>query len=156
MVAQAEVVFESEEVQRFIAGVSKRVDQVNQRDKAVIGLLSAIVFRDIIQHFDKQEGPDGAWRQWSPSYTRFMQSIGRSSNRILQFSGRMRMAFQPTNVKTTAEGIAWFNPAKTKTGFPYAAAHDEGGPQLPQRKFMWLSGEAMSDIESKILEFLES
>lgn len=152
----AEIVIDDAEVRKFLAGVSKRADQISKKDKAVIGLLSAIVYRDVIQHFEREEGPEGAWNGWSPSYTKFMASIGRSGNKKLQFSGRLRQAFQPTNVRTTAEGIAWFNPAKTAKGFPYAAAHDEGGGRLPQRRFMWLSGEAFSDIESQILKFLES
>lgn len=117
--------------------------------------MSAIVFRDIIQHFERQEGDGGPWKAWSPRYAKFMASIGRSNNKILQFSGRLRQSFQPTNVRTSAEGITWFNPAKTSKGFPYAAAHDEGGPTLPQRRFMWLSGGALSDIETQILKFLE-
>jgi phage gpG-like protein len=153
---QAEIVFDNAEVRKYLEGVTKRFDQVTQRDQAVIGLLSAIVFRDIMKHFDREEGPDSRWKAWSPSYQKFMTSIGRNGNKLLQFSGRLRQAFQPTNVRTSAEGIVWFNPAKTAKGFPYAAAHDEGGGRLPQRTVMWLSGEAMTDIETQILKFLES
>lgn len=156
MADQAEIVLEDERVRELLAELTGKVDKITERDKAVVGLLSAIVYRDVIRHFEREEGPDGRWKAWSASYTKFMSSIGRSNNRILQFSGRLRSAFAPTNIKTSADGITWFNNAKTSNGFPYAAAHDEGGGRLPQRQFMWLSDEALSDIEDEIIKFLES
>jgi len=153
---QAEVTLKDADVRRHLDGLTTREGQISSRDRAIVGILSAIVFRDVMRHFERQEGPEGPWRGWSPSYTRYLSSIGRRGNKILQFSGRLRNAFQPTNVKTSVEGITWFNPAKTAKGFPYAAAHDEGQGRLPMRKFMWLSGEALSDMETEVLKFLES
>ena len=152
----SEVVFDSAEVRQMIDGLVKRFDQFQKRDKVVIGILSAVVYRDIMAHFDEQRGEDDPWPQWSPRYRRFMEKIGKGGNRILQDSGRLRQSFQPTNVRPVSPGLLWFNNAKTAGGFPYAAAHDEGGKRLPKRDFMWLSREALDDIEEQIIKFIES
>ncbi len=155
MAAQTEISFDDARIRDYLDGLSKRFDQINKRDKAVVGIISAIVYRDIVQHFEREEGPDGPWQAWSPRYAKFMASIGRGGNRLLQDTGRLRQAFQPTNVRASVDGLVWFNNAQTKNGFPYAAAHDEGGQRLPRRKFMWLSGEGMAEMETQILKFLE-
>jgi len=154
MADQADIVIDDKEVRDYLAGLTKRWDQIEKRDKAVVGIISAIVFRDVIQHFQREEGPDGRWRAWSPSYAKFMATIGKSGNQILQDSGRLRNSFQPTNARATREGILWFNNAKTASGFPYAAAHNDGGGRLPQRRFMWLSDGAVGDIAEQVLNFL--
>ena len=151
----ADIVFDNAKVKRALESLVLRNKQIAERDERVIGILSAIVFRDVIEHFRRQEGPEDKWKDWSPRYSAFMASIGRSGNKLLQFSGRLRNSFQPTNVRKVSEGILWFNNAKTAKGFPYAAAHDQGGPKLPQRQFMWLSEKATNDIEEQILRFLE-
>lgn len=152
---QAEFILDSDEAQKFLKDLSGRVDAITNHDKKVIGLLSSIVYRDIIDHFSQESGSDGPWKPWSDRYAAFMASIGKSGNKILQDTGRLRQAFQPSNVRSTSDGLLWFNPAKTSSGFPYAAAHDEGGGRLPQRQFMWLSKGALSEIESQIVKFLE-
>lgn len=152
----SQVVFDDIEVRKMIEGLITRAGQVRKKDQAIIGILSSIVYRDIMQHFDQQLGEDDPWPQWSPRYRAFMEKIGKGGNRILQDSGRLRQSFQPTNVRPTEAGLLWFNNAKTAKGFPYAAAHDEGGRRLPQRQFMWLSREALDDIEEQIIKFIES
>lgn len=150
----AQIVFDDAEAQEFIGGIIDKHKKISERHEEVVALMSAIVFRDIIQHFEKEEGPDGRWKAWSQNYRKFMASVGKTNNKILQDSGRLRGSFQPSNVRKVSDGILWFNNAKTGSGFPYAHAHNEGGPRLPQRKFMWISDQAMSDIETQILRYL--
>lgn len=156
MADHAEIVLDSKEAVAWLKDLTARVDAITEHDKKVIGLLSSIVYRDIIDHFSTQSGPGGPWRGWSDSYKKFMSSIGKGGNRLLQDTGRLRNSFKPSNVRSTSEGILWFNDAKTSKGFPYAFAHDEGGPLLPQRQFMWLSDSGISAIEDQIVRFLES
>lgn len=155
MASYADIVLDNAEAKALLQDLSRRVDMITDHDKKVIGLLSAIVYRDVIDHFTQQQGADGPWKPWSSPYAKFMASIGKGGNGILMDTGRLRNAFKPTNVRSTSEGILWFNDAKTSKGFPYAFAHDEGGPRLPQRQFFWLSDGAMSDIEEAIVRFLE-
>jgi phage gpG-like protein len=146
--------FEDKEVKAFLKSMISKSGKVEKQDKQYVGLLSAIVFKDVITHFEQEKGSKGNWKKWSPTYQKHMQEIGRAGNKILQFSGRLRQNFKPTDYKTSAKGITWFNDAKTKSGFSYAAAHDSGGGKLPQRDFMWLSDKGLEQISLQTLQYL--
>lgn len=151
----AEFAFTDSEAQAFLKKLIKKTDQIKGGAKAFGALASAVVFGDIISHFEKQQGSEGAWAPWSSAYRTHMDKIGKGGNMILADTGRLRQSFTPTSYRQVNEGILWFNPAKTKSGFPYAAAHDEGGPKLPKRDFMWLSDEAKDKLEDVTLKFIE-
>lgn len=151
---QIDATFEDKEVADFLKTMDKRLKAVKGSEKKFVGLLSAIVFRDVQSHFDKEEGSDGPWGSWSVSYFDHLEKIGRQNNKILQFSGNLRQNFKPGNYKGTKDGPMWFNDAQTKEGFPYAFAHDTGGGKLPKRDFMWLSDDAVEDISKQTLQFM--
>ena len=144
--AETEIFFDSAKVRLFFERISKNIDEIKARDKVFVTSISAIVYQDVISHFQEQKGSKGKWAKWSRIYEERMQKTGRGGNMILQFSGGLRQAFRPTNWRGRRDGIEWFNPAKTKSGFPYAKAHDEGGPKLPKRDFMWISPKAFERI----------
>lgn len=142
----AELQFESQKWKEFIKKVDKKWKDIEKR-KEFAQVISAPVFADIISHFEKEQGPEGSWQEWSTVYKNHMEKIGRATNKILQFNGKLRQSFQPSNFRAQPDGVLFFNNAKVKgSNFPYAAAHDEGGPKLPQRKFMWLSATGMVKI----------
>jgi len=174
----AEIEFKSNEVQKWLKSLSKNTKQVKEKTKKYASVLAAIVYKDIIQHFDKEEGSKGKWQEWSSSYQLaiagivFFRTIGgqkrmffsedfknppkppRADGKILQDKGKLRQGFKPTSFRTGKEGITWFNDAKTKSGFPYAFAHNEGGPILPKRDFMWISDKALDEVEEQTLKFI--
>lgn len=167
----AEAIFDDQEVNEFLQGMSSRLKYVENGEKKYTGLLSAIVYGDIMDHFEQQKGSDGPWHKWSKdyakqrmgSYEKKLAKFERSKSakkrmpkvpKILQFDGRMRQNFKPTDVKSTSAGPMWFNDAHTKSGFPYAFAHNEGGSILPKRDFMWLSDGAMNEIAEQTLQFM--
>lgn len=147
--------FKDEEVREFLTDLSKKVGQIDRGKGKYTGLLSAIVFSDVNEHFKEEKGSDGPWAKWSKAYMDKMQSEDKAGNKILQDSGRLRQNFKPTDVKFSQNGFLWFNDAKTKIGsFPYAWAHEEGDGKLPKREFMWLSDKAMEKISVQTLQFL--
>lgn len=170
--------FEDKEVKKFIKDMDKRLKEIEGGKKKFQGILSVIVYRDVIEHFQDEKGSEGDWAEWSPSYQAaidgavFFRKIAgrtvpfdpektkkppkppRKPGKILQDKGRLRNSFKPTNVRKHSAGLLWFNNAQTKGGFPYAAAHDEGGAQLPKRDFMWLSQKAVDDMAKQTLLFL--
>lgn len=154
--AKTDVVFNDKRVKDLLKDLTKKLDNIQEKKKDVIAIFSAVVFKDVMKHFAEQKGPNGGWAQWSPKYAKYMASIGKSSNNILQDTGRLRQSFGPTNYRVTKEGITWYNNAKTKSGFPYAAAHNNDEPRrtLPRREFMWLSSEGMQDIRNQIVKYL--
>lgn len=143
--------------QKIIGGLQKKWKQIEAR-KEFGNIISAIVFKDVIGHFEEEKGPGGSWKPWSKMYADHMRAIGKSGNKILQDSGRLRQSFLPANFKAQSDGILFYNKAKVN-GFPYAAAHDQGGKKLPQRKFMWLSDKGMNSVvkvvESWLMEGIE-
>lgn len=140
-------------ITKFLKTVDKRVKDIEKKDRALADAISIFVFQDVVDHFKKEEGPDAAWKVWSDTYAEHMARIGRSGNKILQFNGRLRNTFKRTNYRKTSEGLEWFNNAKTASGYPYAAGHDEGDGKLPQRKFMWLSNQSLEKIGEVTLRF---
>ena len=151
----AEFVFEDEEIRSFFKNLHANLKGIRNGQNKFVGLMSSVVFRDVMEHFENEEGESGPWQAWSKVYQKHMNKIGRSGNKKLQFTGRLRNSFQPGKVRKKADGLEWFNNAKTKgTSFPYAQAHDEGGPQLPQREFMWLSEKGAERLSQQMLNFL--
>ena len=86
-----------------------------------------------------------------------MRRIGKQGNNILRDERRLERTFTAhgeTSWRGVAGGIVFFNNAKTKNGFPYAAAHNVGGPKLPKRRFMWLSAQGRKDIMRDTMKFI--
>ena len=144
------VVIDDKEVQKLINSLIKNVGQISDKGKKYVGLLSSIVFGDVIEHFEKEEGPNGRWRAWSPRYQKYMMSVGKANNLILSDTGKLRQGWQPTRYRVAKDGVLWFNPVE------YAAQHNDGIAPYPQRKFAWLSNKAVKEIESQTVKFLET
>jgi phage gpG-like protein len=151
---QAELSFESEQWQKVIKRLDKKWDDIKNR-KEFGGIIAASVYKDVMEHFDQEKGPDGKWISWSEAYAAHLQKIGRGGNKILQFSGNLRQRFTPQSWRSKAEGVLFFNNAKTKSGYAYARGHDEGQGKLPKRSFMWLSSKAIDSIIRQTLKWLE-
>lgn len=145
-----EIEFDDEELRKFIESVISKTKNL-EKQKEIVGAISAIVFRDVMQHFADEQGPNGKWKAWSKIYADHMKQIGRGGNKLLQWSGRLRQTFQPTKYKIQPHAVTWFNNAKTKAGFPYAFAHDTG-EGVPERSFMWLSNQSMETITKIVLD----
>jgi phage gpG-like protein len=150
-----EIQLHDQEAQFYLKKLSKKFEEIKNSDQRYGALLTAVVFQDIMDHFKQEEGSEGPWAEWSKRYQEQMEKKGKGGNKILQDTGHLRQSFRQPNYRSVKEGILWFNPAKTKQGFPYAAAHDTGGPRLPQRDFMWLSQEGVEKISEQTLKFLE-
>lgn len=154
---ETQAVLDDARVRKFLNEIVGNAKKLNDRHRQAIGIISAIVYRDVMDHFDKARGPDGPWPKWSESYRDFMLKLGKGGNKLLIDTGRLRLSFAPSGKplsRIVGDGIVFYNPAKTAKGFPYAAAHDTGGPKLPQRQFMWLSQEATDNMSNQLLQFL--
>jgi phage gpG-like protein len=148
----AEIVLEDKKIQEFFKKTLKNMKDIENGESSFIGIVGATVFKDVIDHFSKEQGQDGPWAPWSKVYQRHMMKIGRQGNKKLQFTGRLRQTFKPTDSRKVSGGLVWYNNAMTKNNFPYAQAHDEGIGS-PQREFMWLSPTAVETIAKQIVNF---
>lgn len=155
MAVQLEVAqFDNSQVKNFLKNLNQKLADVKDGKNKYVGLLSAIVYKDVNSHFEEEKGPKGKWKAWSSIYQQHMKAVGKQGNKILQDSGRLRNNFKPTKVKSSSNGILWFNDAKTKSGFGYAGAHDNGSGNLPQRDFMWLSDDGLESVSRQTLQFM--
>jgi len=148
------IAFQDAKARKFIKKLLTNSVSVSKLRREYVRLIQADVFKDIISHFESEMGPKKKWEPWSDLYKERMIATGKGGNKILQDTGRLRQNMKPADWKTTAQGIVFFNDAKTKSGFPYAFGHDKGGKVLPQRKFMWLSKKAQSKILKNTLRFM--
>lgn len=176
--ARIEVEFDDKKIQAFLKKMSQRADWMKSKNSAYVDAVKATVITDIDQHFKNEEGPSGKWPEWSINYIGVIQGRfhfrsrigskrvfmidgpdpdgrphkGKLGGKILQDTGRLRAS--RTYYRKKTEGIEFYRNAKTRSGFPYAAAHDKGGPRLPQRRFMWLSKKATDNIAEFTLKYL--
>lgn len=144
------VVIDDKEVREMLSNLIKNVGKISEKAKEYVGLLSSVVFRDLIRHFENQEGPDGKWKPWSPRYANYMAKIGKSGNLILTDTGRLRQGWQPTRYRIVNEGVIWFNPVS------YGKKHNEGIAPFPKRQFAWISKDASDEMERQTLKFVET
>lgn len=144
-----EIRFDSRKAEEFFASIGKNVKDIEEGHRAYVNAVGALVFQDIMDHFDKERGPTKKWPGWSKVYAQRMARVGKGGNKILQDNGHLRQSFKPTNWRKKSKGLEWYNNARTAKGFPYAYAHNEGsegGSPLPKREFMWLSKAAAERI----------
>lgn len=170
-----------EKLGKKLEKMQERIDAIKggKKEKGFHGAVSALVFADIMRHFEQEQGSKGNWAEWSQSYKDaiagkvFFRRVGgvtipfdaakmenpppppRNDGMILATQvARMRQNFKPADYRINADGITWFNDAKTSSGFAYAAAHDNGGGKLPKRDFMWLSAFALEKIAEATLDYI--
>lgn len=138
----AEFNFDDEQWQSFLKKLNIKWKDIQKR-KEFGALVSSIAFSDIIQHFEKEVGPDGKWKGWSEVYRQHMNRIGKGGNKILQDTGRLRGSLMPGGKgkhRSSAEGVTLY------TKVQYAAAHQDGSDNMPARPFMWLSSNGMERL----------
>jgi len=148
------IIFRDAKMKAFFKKLDSNVKDIEKRDKQFWSILTAISFRDVINHFDKQAGPNEPWKKWSTIYADRMEKTGKSGNKILQDSGRLRQSITPADTSSRIKkGQLLFNPAKAKSGYAYAWGHNTGDGKLPQREFMWLSKRAIENMSKAIGEY---
>ena len=60
--------FKDSGIQEFLVDIKVRLNQVEDGHRKYAGLLSAIIFQDVDQHFKDQKGSEGPWKPWSAAY----------------------------------------------------------------------------------------
>lgn len=142
-------------LRKYLKEVTDNVGDFKAKHKKIVDSWAVFIFKDVMDHFAKEEGPDGRWQKWTKAYE--TRSKLRGHTKILQDSGFLRNNFKHANYRKVPDGVAWFNDAQTKGGFPYAYAHDnDEAPRtrLPRRSFMWLSDKMLEKIAEVSLKFI--
>lgn len=134
-------------------------------------LAQVIAYKEIVQHFKKNEGPEGKWPPRSESTEKTYREIYEGKRRppegyqrgmfkpggaLLVLSGQLSRSFSLANIRADQESVTLFNPIE------YAGVHDEGGDvtgarragHVPQRKFMWVSQQGLDLMAKGLTEKL--
>ena len=149
MVARGSVIFKDKQVKHFLNEITQNVNKVEKKAKAVWGILGATAYADVINHFEKERGPKGEWKEWSDLYLMHMIKKGKAGNKILQDKGTLRQGVTiESNRSQITRGVLLVN------AVPYARRHDEGTDGMPERKFFWISEKALDKMSEQVLEFL--
>jgi len=154
MTTEVTAEFKDDEVKKFLDKLNKNLKAIDQsKYKKVVAGFATIVFGDIQKHFREAMGPKGQWDRWSDLYAERQKKLGKTwPSNALKFGGDLRQNFKVTSYRQTSEGTLWFNNAKTKSGFSYAAHHDELAKK--PRPFMWLSKDGFDRIAQVAIDAL--
>jgi phage gpG-like protein len=128
------------------AFIKDKIDKANNM-QIPMKQSTVIMFRDVIEHFTREEGPSGKWVKLKPAtaHAFVTEKHRRGYEHILVNKGHLRNSLQGFNAPKGGGEIGT-NYAKIFTNVEYASAHQEGTKFIPQRKFMWLSEKAKDDI----------
>ena len=114
-----------------------RLERLEKAGKTVSTPLKQAViigYRDIIQHFQREEGPQAKWA-----------GLKFRKGRILQDTGRLR-----TSIMFNMSG----NTGYIGTNVLYAATHQFGRDNIPARPFLWFTDRAKKSIEKEFLTYV--
>ena len=87
--------FKDKRLRKFLSQLDKNSKSIRKRRKDYAVALSANVFEDIMNHFEREEGPKVKWVSWSNTYQKRMDRQGKGGNKILQDSGTLRKGIIP-------------------------------------------------------------
>lgn len=112
---------------------------------SVFARCKLIMFKDVMDHFKKEEGPDGSWQKLSP--LTILRRRGRNA-KILQDTGRLRQSIA---------GIHGGTGAEVGTNIIYGNTHQHGDPKrnIPARTFCFLSEDAQQRCLNQFIDGLE-
>ncbi len=140
MSSKATVTIEASKVLAMLSGLGDKTRWM----RALKSVVSVFLFKDVIDHFSKESGPDGKWPDLKESYAKWKKKQGKNKKLIL--SSNLRQNFLPANVRThNASSVAFFNPVE------YAGKHDRG-EGVPQREFMWISNRAQDLMDKALVD----
>ena len=152
------------------AAIKKTLVALSRKDNLLLSAWNIFGFKDLIDHFQKEQGPDGRWKERktstndaydrirnvaNPRVSRLSSGVPRgsynSSNLILQLTGNLRKSAGTAQVKPHGGDTIEISSAS-----PYGATHDQGSSSknIPQREFMWLSDRAKDLMVKSILDVI--
>jgi|3_EtaG_2_1085321.scaffolds.fasta_scaffold38935_3 phage virion morphogenesis protein len=132
-------------IERFNKRLRKMRENATNKNP-LTGKVAIVMHKDVMDHFKRETGPDIRWQALRLSTVKRRR---KGSQEILQDTGRLRASIMLKNTKTTASVF---------TNLKYAKIHNEGGRtphgvKIPQRKFLWISKDAMKLIGKMVGKF---
>lgn len=150
--ATVKITFNDTKARQFLSLLSDKKKWI----PVLKALVTTVGFKNVIKHFQDEEGPRMSWpKRKESTQSQYAKRGKRSavynpSNKLLQLTGHLRQNFRVSNVRTSSDSATLFNPVK------YAHRHDKGTEGMPKRQFMWLDNDAKELISkgfwTKVME----
>lgn len=116
-----------------------RISQRMQNPNTAMEVIATKGWKDVIDHFQNEEGPGGTWP--GLKYTR-----RRGGNKVLQDTGRLRIS--------NRWRVVGGDEAHVYNNVAYANYHNKGTSRIPQRKFMWISDKSKLSMIKTLLRWI--
>lgn len=107
--------------------------------------LSARAYKEVIAHFQKEEGPDRKWDSLKPT-TIARRRLGGGGAKILRDTGRLYSSISYRGEESKAVVF---------TNVQYAPTHQDGSKNVPQRKFLWVSNGFLKIMAEAFAKFIK-
>lgn len=150
-------VFTVKGLKRVQKGFEKTAARI-KNPRTGMELVAAKGFKDVMDHFKKEEGPNRAWPKWSRrnksgSRTFFStrpaprdtKKKKKRSGALLQDTGKLRNSTRHRVLKTEAH---------IYNNVSYATYHHNGTSKMPKRRFLWISRKARVSIAKTFARFI--
>ena len=145
-----------------------RMRRLKDGASLLFAVYRTIGYKDIIQHFRDERGPDGRWArrapstqeryrkiqrgQWSPPKG-YPKAVFRPSNKVLSLTGATRKSILNNKAGRRLSN----NRIVVFAGTDYSGKLDEGDPMrnLPARPFMWMSDKARRMMSKAVVDIVD-
>lgn len=123
----------------------------------VMDVIAQKGYTKVIEHFAKEEGPNGKWGKWRKTLPNGSVRIynerptKRGGTKLLQDTGRLRESIVARGYKKSAEIFA---EPSNYAGTNYSSWLDKGTKKMIARKFMWLRSEDRAQYSEDILKYI--
>lgn len=136
---------------RGMGKVTRLVEDIARRTGSLRPLwmrLSILGFKDVIDHFSKEEGRSGRWAPLSPKTIAARRKGKRKGfgAKILQDTGLLRQSVHPTAPNQYQQIVYEPNRVILRTTVKYASTHQFGRGIIKARPFMWISRPAHGNM----------
>ena len=129
----AKAILEDKEFRLFLNNVRNKLSNPKRSIAAAYGIFG---YKDIIEHFRKEESPSGTWKPLKSRRGKPLQDTGYLRNSILASNYQ---SIDNQSIKVFANA-------------GYSGFHDQGTKRIPKREFMWLSDKALTNMVKMIMD----
>lgn len=121
---------DDKQIKEYIGLIDKKLKDY----KRLFAVLSPFVYQDIIDHFAKEQGPDGKWKARSEFTKMAYEKQGKSGRKLLQVTGALRQSILPGQMVEKQSGST----AEYIANIVYSGIHNYGGTIKAKGRFLYL------------------
>lgn len=160
MADEITIEFKDEEVQKLLNKLIKRLSKPQKLIRQMERYVHAITLKMFHGRRADTMGVRGVnWEKLTPSTKKQKAALAKRGmaveiNRPLVRTGKMRDSIGV--IKKGLKGFVYGTEVRSNSGFPYPGAHQAGGGNLPQRKFIFLNRNDLRQLVRMSIDFIKN